>query len=712
MTDPASSQKAVQEIQKLRSAAFDATGLTSQTIASILKYASHVYYNSALGDKVVRLTDDEYDLLLATLKRMSPTTYATVNTIGATPSGSPSPISGKTKVRLPCHMGSLNKVKPHTGFLQKWIAKFPSPTKNASIKADGVSGLFIVDEGTKYLFTRGDGTFGGDITSLIPYIPCLRNLEFDPDITLMVRGELIISKFDFEKYSDLTDNARNMCSGLINSKHLDTEKLSNVRYVAYEVITDEPITITEQFEILEELGFEPVQNMNIPSEDLTDEALQDLLVKWREESFYMIDGLVVVSGDSHTRNTSGNPDYAFAFKDYDPSQIADVTVRDVEWSLSKDGLFKPVLLLETTLLSGARISHVTAFNAKYIVDNNIGPGSVVKLVRSGEVIPYILEVVKSTEAKLPDVPFIWNKTQVDILADPDTLDQDTQDQINVKILANFFKKLSIKYMGERTVERIYETGFETIADILSATIEDLCKVPRFGRPLATKVYDELHSGIEAVDLAKLMAASNVFGHGMGETVLSSILQHFPDLMDMRTISESDIRDIDGLGPVRARQFVEKFEEFRTFLESVPMIGWYINDGTPLVTNSNGAGPHSSGKDEEDDFDPSELGFPSQGTGGEEGTAENGKDEVDPDDPFITTDLQGKVVVFSGFRSRDWEFYIQQMGGQVKPSFTRATSLVIIKDYSKKTAKIEKAEESGVEIITCEDFAEKYNLKTI
>ena len=695
-----SSSKAISEIQKLRQNAFDTSKLTSQIISDILKYAVNVYYNSTLDDKVVRLTDDEYDSLLATLKRMSPRTFATVNTIGA-------PVSGKVKVKLPCNMGSLNKVKPHTGFLQKWLAKVKPPSCNVSTKKDGVSGLFRVSNRDKFLYTRGDGTFGGDISSLIPYIPCLANFELDDDIDIMIRGELIISKFDFEKYSDLTDNARNMCSGLVNSKHLDTEKLADVRYVVYELITDEPIPISEQFEILEELGFEVVNNVNMNPEEMTDKALQDLLVKWRDESLYMIDGLVVTSNTPNERNTSGNPDYAFAFKDYDPSQIADVEVIDVEWSLSKDGLFKPVLLLKTTLLSGANISHVTAFNAKFIVENDIGPGSVVKLVRSGEVIPYILEVVKSTEAKLPDCPFIWNKTQVDILVDPESLDQDTQDQINIKILANFFKKLSIKYMGEKTIERIYETGFETMADILNASIDDLCKVRRFGRPLATKVYDEMHAGIECVDLAKLMAASNVFGHGMGETVLSSILKNFPDLMDVRTVVESDIRDIEGVGPIRARQFVEKFEEFRTFLAGVPMIQWYINEGVPIVTNSNGVGP-SRGKEEvdEEEFDPNELSFPSQ-SGASEGAEEG---EIDPNDPLITDELQGKVVVFSGFRNRDWEFYIQQMGGQVKPSFTKATNLVIIKDYSKKTAKIEKAEESGVDIMTCDEFSEKFNLK--
>ena len=71
-----------------------------------------------------------------------------------------------------------------------------------------------------------------------------------------------------------------------------------------------------------------------------------------------------------------------------------IKVLDIEWNVSKDGYIKPTLILEPTELGDVLVSRTTGFNAKYIYDNKLGKGSIVKMIRSGDVIPHIVEVIK------------------------------------------------------------------------------------------------------------------------------------------------------------------------------------------------------------------------------------------------------------------------------------------------------------------------------
>ena len=90
-------------------------------------------------------------------------------------------------------------------------------------------------------------------------------------------------------------------------------------------------------------------------------------------------------------------------------------------------------------IGGTTIKYATAFNAKYVKDNNIGPGTVVAIVRSGDVIPYIVNIVKSTEAAMPKgIDYEWNDTNVDIIVEGDTQEQ------KIKQITHFFSKTGYK----------------------------------------------------------------------------------------------------------------------------------------------------------------------------------------------------------------------------------------------------------------------------
>jgi NAD-dependent DNA ligase len=567
----------------------------------------------------------------------------------------------KNKVKLPVFMGSMDKLKKTEGDkLMKWKKKFNKYDYVISDKLDGISGLYTNDgKDNINMYTRGDGTVGSDITYLINTIPALKKLKIKTKIVM--RGEIIISRKKWLKYESQFSNARNMVSGLVNAKKVDTNIMKDIDFVVYEIL--EPrLRPSEQFKLMEKLGIKNVYYEILDKKDLDFEMLDDILLERRKESEYEIDGIIITDDSLQGINSDGNPDYAFAFKDASEQLTAEVKVIDVEWNISKDGYIKPKLILVPTQLSGVVISNATAFNAKYIVDNQIGPGSIVKIIRSGDVIPHVLEVIKTAKVKMPSVEYEWNETNVDLIAVGDKSD----DQI-IKELTFFASKMVIDNLSEGLITNFVENGIDDFFKIINVTKAELAKLPGFKEKMVEKIYNNIQSALETANLVQFMNATNIFGHNFGHKRLEKIFNvhgnNFLKFMKEKTVDEihSSVFDIDGFEDITATQFSEKIHEFIKTFEKIP-----ARFQKMIIKNS----------------------------------------EV----KVVSEKFKGKKFVFSGFRNKEWEEYIVENGGEVVGSVSKNTAYLItpkkeIEENS--TTKITKAKEIGVEIVAKEDFEKKF-----
>ena len=338
--------------------------LTEKQLETILDETQKAYYNDPENSL---LTDNEYDIIKEYMEKKYPKNKV-LDQIGA-------PIQDKNKVKLPYFMASMDKIKPDTNALQKWKDKYSGPYV-LSAKLDGISGLYSTENNEQKLYTRGNGEVGQDISHLIPFL----KLPTTPDIT--IRGELIMKKSTFiEKYKDQFSNSRNLVSGLVNQKKMEPEKFKDVDFVAYEVIKPS-LKPSEQMKFLEDEEVDEV--INETKKNIDNSILSEILVDWRENYEYTIDG-VIVENDEIYKRTEDNPKHAFAFKMVLSDQIAEAKVLNVLWAPSKDGYLKPRIQIEPVVLGGAKIEYATAFNAAFVEDNKIGIGALVKLVRSGDV---------------------------------------------------------------------------------------------------------------------------------------------------------------------------------------------------------------------------------------------------------------------------------------------------------------------------------------
>jgi DNA ligase (NAD+) len=645
--------------------------LSLEELTAMLQEAIDNYYISDLKENSL-LTDNEYDILREHILKKDPTNVIANN--------QQTQIADNTsKVKLPYEMWSMDKIKPDTNALTKFKEKFKGPYV-ISAKVDGVSALYSTESGTPNLYKKGDGKYGFLINHIIPYL----KLPTEKNITL--RGELIIKEKTFEeKYKDQFANSRNFISGIVNRKKLtqaEKEILKDIDFVAYEVIMPQNLKPSEQYNKLLELNTITVKNIqSITYSELTNEYLSNKLLDFRANYEYTIDGIICIDDNIHPRE-SKNPEHAFAFKMVLTDQVLEAKVLDVLWAASKDGLLKPRVQFEPVQIGGVTITYATGINARFIVDNNIGLGALVRLTRSGNVIPKITEVIvpaqKPIMPNVEEYDYIWNETNVDLIlvnvkADP---------RVAIKSITKFFKELEVDGLGEANIEKIIASGANSIPKIVNASVEDLMKVEGFKEKMATKIHTSIAKQLTKASIAKIAGASNIFGRGFGEKSVSQILKAEPNILTSQESSQEKInkvKAIEGFAEKTATQFVNAIPEFNKFLMSIK--------------------PQAQEEDKEYKKEDKEQD-------------KEEEEEVEK----LEHVLNKKIIVFSDFEKsskytkKELENLLLKYGVQVETNITKNTNILVTGNNTSKSTKTEKAKKIGtIEIITLDDFLEKYSI---
>ena len=621
--------------------------LSEKELTEMLKKTIQKYYQET---EESLLSDNQYDILREYILEKYPTNKTANVQHGVVK-------LDKNKVKLPYEMWSMDKIKPDTKELEKFKSKYSGPYV-ISCKLDGVSALYSTEEDSPKLYTRGDGKYGQSINHLIEHL----NLPTNKNITL--RGELIIKETLFqEKYSSIYSNSRNFISGLVNKKKIsedDINILKDIDFVGYEVIKPENLKPSEQLNLILSLNGNSVKFMDsINSEELTNEFLSEKLVNWRSNNEYTIDGIICIDDKVYPRE-SKNPTHAFAFKMVLSDQSAEAKVLDVLWSASKDGFLKPRVKIEEVNIGGTKINYATGFNAKFIIDNKIGVGAVIKIIRSGDVIPKIEEVITGAETPLmPKEKYIWNETHVDIMLE----NKEDDETVKLKNIAGFFKTLEVDGLGEANIKKIIKVGGNSIGKIIAMTINDLMKVEGFKEKMATKIYKSIRKQIEKSSLATIAAACNIFGRGFGEKRIELILKELPNIITEDSSNQEKINKlkvIDGLGRKTSEQFVEKIPEFKKFISEAKL---------------------------EDKLS---------------------KKESPKKSPKKELPLSNKMVLLSDVKGKKKiTEKIENLGGEVVTNISKNVNLLIVGSLDDETIKMKKAKEYNIEIISIEEFNKKY-----
>lgn len=627
--------KTIDEISRDRS---KIDSMPIKTLEALLRAASDEYYNTGMSI----LSDELFDYCKDVLTVRDPKN-SFLSEVGA-------PVTGSNKVRLPFPMFSLDKIKPATGDIEKFVKRFAGPY-TISDKLDGSSCLIVYqrqrDSWDVKMYRRGTGTIGADISHLGAYLlpPKLRNAPPTgiPGSVVAIRGEVIMSRKAFEKFKTSFKDARGLVNGIINRKTVDESTLAATDFVAYEIVQPRMKKQT-QMSVLSKSGFPVVQYDVVAG--LEENALIKYYEDRRKTSPYQIDGIVIEDDGPHGLSATGNPVSAFAFKMRLVEQGGSVKVLNVFWEISKDGRLVPRIQYEPIDVNGVVLQFATGYNARFVVDNGLGPGAVVTVVRSGDVIPKIESVEKSVEPSMPDVAYHWNDTHVDIFIE----DIGDNDDVKIRRLVKFFQDMGIENISRGLVTRFYEDGFNSLSHYLVSTAHTFMSLPGVQRTLADKLYSNIQTHIKKVPVVKVMAASNIFGTGIGERKLEVVLAQIPDILSgayrRRDIIEA-LTGVEGFQRKSAERVADGIPKFIEFLEEHPQITIVFKKKTS----------------------PQNL------------------------------PLSGQIFVFSGFRDKEFQAALERMGAKIATSVTSKTTSLITKETDISSGKAKQARDLNIKIMT-------------
>ena len=312
--------------------------------------------NMAYSAGIPFITDQEYDVLWQALYAIDPSHKLLYHT-----AQSHNKVHGKS-----WHKQQIFGTNKAFGMedLKPFLIRFGDQELVIEPKYDGCAAVVTIEHDGIKVTLEGDGKSGRDITHLIPYI------NFPFSIRNFQAVEILLPVAEWNP--EYGKNPRNVVAGWLGRTNSAPDAIMTA-------IPHNFGTLTKDY----------MYDGNLDS-------LGEFLIKTHAEwsELYPIDGLMLKVKDEKSRMISGNNgttnSWSIAWKP--PIQIKKTSVVDIEWNISRLGRVIPTVVYEPIELCGTTNSRVTANNAKWLTDKNIGIKSLITVGKAGEIIPKIIEV--------------------------------------------------------------------------------------------------------------------------------------------------------------------------------------------------------------------------------------------------------------------------------------------------------------------------------
>jgi DNA ligase (NAD+) len=506
------------------------------------------YYNGEAD-----ISDAEFDLLWDELKQLNPNS-AVITKIGADDA------DGFPKAPHLIPMGSQDKAANHEDFLS-WIEKVsPVSVFVAQYKLDGASLELQYENGNlTQALTRGDGVIGDNITRNARRMSGVL-AELDVPFTGGIRGEVLMKRDVWKAKYAAKANCRNAANGVMRRK--DGEGCEDLTLVTYDAaatdndsfFSDESLKIAW----LKERGFFVTENKEFSSaEEII--AYRNEVAALREKLDINIDGIVVKDKETSMADLRrARPERQIAFKF--ELEVAYSVLLDVEWSeagatYTPVGVINPVRIAETT------VQRASLSNPATIQALGLRIGSVVSVVKRGEIIPKI-------EGLAPPDMYPAPQDLRDVVF-PTTCATCGAELVNAgtrlfcpnadcsKRLLHRLQKwiavLDIRELGDKLTRQLFDKGrVRYIRDLYTLDAKELETFDRMGALSAAKVVRHIRTR-RVISLSAFVAGFDF--DGVAETIMEkAVTAGFDTLEKLR--AATDLTVVYGLGEVTAKTIAE------------------------------------------------------------------------------------------------------------------------------------------------------------
>ena len=460
----------------------------------------------------------------------------------------------------------------------------------AEPKIDGISASLIY-KNNKIIrgLSRGDGEYGEDITEnllTIKDIPQILHGE-SIDKEFEIRGEVYIGKKDFEKIKDDFANPRNAAGGSLRQKDSKKTALIPLKFFAHSIgdIDEKKFKTHINFlNFCKKIGFKI--NPLTKTFGSVDELIKGYLhiEQIRSSLDYDIDGIVYKVNDltlqKRLGSLSSSPRWAIAHKF--SSEKATTIIRKIEIQVGRTGALTPVAKLDPVNVGGVLVSNATLHNEDEIIRKDIRLNDTVIIQRAGDVIPQVVEVIKSKRDKnskkfiFPDKclcgrPAVkdYNETSKKL----DVVKRCTDTGFNCEFMArekikHFVSKeaLDIEGFGKKIVEDFWSLNFIRLPqDIFTLEFKKIEKLEGWGELSVSNLKTAIEKSKE-ISLAKFIYSLGI--RHIGQENAKNLSRYFvsiknflklcnPDLL-MNEINSLD--EIDGIGETQVESLIHFFKD--------------------------------------------------------------------------------------------------------------------------------------------------------
>lgn len=640
---------------------------------------NQLYYQ----DGKPQISDAGYDLLLAELKELEGEHPDLVlaespsQTVGAAPAPSFAPV---THFHPMLSLDSSNRRSFVEAFLRR-LEKINAAGARllAQPKIDGLSIELVYRRGKLEIgSTRGDGRIGEDVTPNLFHVQGIpQKLKGDPPELVVVRGEVYMDKEEFlalnkrllEQGEEPFANPRNAAAGSLRQKDPSITAQRPLAFFPFELVNAPELGHARDSESLAQMG---QWGFEVKADHMKTAASQEELEKFhqdyqdqREGLPYEIDGMVIKLDDLGLRqelhSQARHPLWAVAWK-FPPRQEV-TTVRDVVIQVGRTGKLTPVALLDPVDVGGATVSRATLHNFGELARLGLRQFDRVRVVRAGDVIPQVVEVVEHGSQGAPPLgppghcPVCGEEVEQDGAYHlcPNHLGCPAQIEAAIRHYVSR-NAMDIEGLGPKRVRQLLDENY--ISDVASlyglpAKREALAGLEGWGELSA----DNLVQAIEASrgkTLDRFLFALGI--KGVGEVIARRLAQNFGSLEKLMQAGEEDLAEVEGVTeklPKRIRRF-------------------FSDPATSAVARRLAA-----------EVKPAEVAEPSQ----------------------VGLPLAGMSVLFTGSLEKmtrgQAESLARRLGAKTVKGVSKNTSLLVA--GSNPGSKLDKARKLGIRIISEEEF---------
>lgn len=647
-----------------------------------VEYHAKKYYD----DDKPEISDFEYDMLMVELRNLEKDfpEYRSKDSLTQRVGGHVK--EGFTKVTHEVPLQSLQDVFSIEE-VKEYIEKIEEKAKENKIKnnnyvvetkIDGLSAALEYRNG-KFVrgATRGNGLVGEDVTENLKTIKTIP-MELNDKIDITVRGEVFISKNDFEKMNqerqeneeELFANARNAAAGSLrqlDSKITQKRPLDIYIFNVQKISGREFDSHFEELEYLENLGFN-VNPVRICCNNINqiEQAIKKI-GEDREKLTFGIDGAVIKVDDLKFREilgtTAKTPRWAIAYK-YPPEK-KETILKNIICQVGRTGVITPMAILEPVKVAGSTISKTTLHNEDFIKEKGLKIGDTVVIQKAGDVIPEIVEV-KAKKRTGNEKEFEMPK-QCPVCGAP-TLREEGEAATRctgIECPAKLFRNLvhfvsrdamNIDGLGENIIAQLLEKKLITnIADIYTLKFEDIASLKKNGKKFAQNLVDSINKSKEN-DLYRLITALGI--RHVGAKASKILARKYRTIDNLMNATSEELSMINDIGPIVANSICEFFMQEQT---------------QDLIEKLKSAGVNTNSKEEQ-------IG-----------------DERFGKKTFVLTGGLEK------YTRQEATSIIEKFGGKVSSSVSKKTDYVLAGEDA--GSKLKKAEELNVKIISETEFNE-------